>query len=176
MVRRADAVSALQTNVKGSLFTRVDSPVGPLLLTANPATGALTRLHFGPGQPEAGWIDEPAAFTTAAAQLAAYFTGALTVFTLDLAPCGSEFQLAVWRLMLSIPYGSTMTYGELARRLGDPGAARAVGLAAGANPLAIVIPCHRVIGAGGKLTGFGGGLPIKARLLALERGERELEF
>ena len=177
MVRRAHAVSPFATRVKPRLFyTRLSSPVGALLLTASPATGALTRLHFGPGQPEADWMEEPAVFAAASAQLTDYFEGKLTRFTLTLAPQGSEFQLAVWRQMLDIPYGSTISYGELARRLGDPGAARAVGLAAGANPLAIVIPCHRVIGASGKLTGFGGGLVIKARLLGLERSERELEF
>lgn len=185
MVRRTDAFPALQARVTAgaTLFTHADSPVGPLLLTANPNTGALTRLQFGKHEPRRNWIEEPAAFAAAAGQLAAYFAGTLTRFTLDLEPSGTTFQLAVWHEMLAIPHGGTMTYGEIARRVGSSGggeaggaAARAVGMAAGANPLAIVIPCHRVIGAGGRLTGFGGGLPIKARLLALERGERELGF
>src|SRR5713226_366780 len=96
--------------------------------------------------------------------------------TLDLAlaPTGTTFQLAVWRRLCEIPYGETISYGELARRLGNPNASRAVGLANGANPIPIVIPCHRVIGSNGKLTGYGGGLPIKEKLLALERRQLRL--
>ena len=95
-------------------------------------------------------------------------------FTVTLAPAGTAFQLRVWRALLDIPYGETTSYGELARRLGQPTASRAVGLANGSNPLPVIIPCHRVIGANGSLTGYGGGLPIKQALLALERGEQRL--
>ena len=107
-------------------------------------------------------------------QLAAYFAGELEIFDLPLAPEGTPFQLAVWRRLNDIPYGETISYGELARRLGNPKASRAVGLANGANPIPIVIPCHRVIGSNGKLTGYGGGLPIKEKLLALERRQLRL--
>lgn len=93
---------------------------------------------------------------------------------LPLAPAGTPFQLAVWRKLCEIPYGTTISYGELARHLGNPNASRAVGLANGANPIPIVIPCHRVIGSNGKLTGYGGGLPIKEKLLALERRQLRL--
>lgn len=176
MVRRASALPAYPALMTAAtLFTHVASPVGPLLLTADAGSPALTRVHFG-ARRDAGWIEDAAAFGEAERQLAAYFAGELTVFELPLAPRGSPFQLAVWREIAAIPYGHTISYGELARRTGDVSAARAAGLAAGANPLAIVVPCHRVIGASGKLTGFGGGLPIKARLLALERGERELDL
>jgi len=102
-------------------------------------------------------------------QLEEYFTGQRQTFDLPLDPRGTEFQRRVWQRLTSIAYGDTTTYGALARELGDPGASRAVGLANGSNPIPIVIPCHRVIGADGSLTGFGGGLPVKAALLDLER-------
>ncbi len=105
-------------------------------------------------------------------QLGEYFAGRRTDFDLPLAPHGTAFQLRVWAELRSIPYGQTVSYGELARRVGRPRAARAVGAANGANPIPIIVPCHRVIGADGSLTGFGGGLAIKARLLALESGQR----
>ena len=104
----------------------------------------------------------------AARQLSEYFSGARTEFDLPLAPEGTEFQRTVWRRLQDIPYGETIAYGELARRVGNPKASRAVGAANGANRIPIVIPCHRVIAANGKLTGFGGGLPIKEALLSLE--------
>ena len=107
-------------------------------------------------------------------QLRAYFSGKLEQFDLPLAPEGTPFQLEVWRRLCEIPYGETISYGELARRIGNPNASRAVGLANGSNPIAIIIPCHRVIGSNGKLTGYGGGLPIKEKLLALERGQLRL--
>ncbi len=102
-------------------------------------------------------------------QLRAYFAGELERFDLTLAPEGTPFQLSVWNRLYEIPYGDTISYGELARRVGNPNASRAVGLANGSNPISIVVPCHRVIGSNGKLTGYGGGLPIKEKLLALER-------
>ena len=107
-------------------------------------------------------------------QVEAYFSGTLKDFDFPLAPQGTTFQTSVWKELLRIPYGETISYGELARRLGNPKAVRAVGLANGSNPIAIVIPCHRVIGSNGSLVGYGGGLPIKQALLALERGQGSL--
>ena len=159
-------------------YTLVSSPVGKLLLAGS--EDALERLHFLRGskaaEPEAEWVENGKAFREAARQLESYFAGKLRDFRLELKPSGTPFQLAVWRELREIPYGRTISYGELARRLGQPGAARAVGLANGANPIAIIVPCHRVIGANGKLTGFGGGLDVKEKLLALERGEPDLAF
>lgn len=110
----------------------------------------------------------PAAFAAVTAQLDEYFAGERTAFDLPLAPAGTPFQRRVWALLQAIPYGQTITYAELARRAGNPAACRAVGAANGRNPLPIVVPCHRVIGSGGALTGYAGGLAAKARLLALE--------
>jgi methylated-DNA-[protein]-cysteine S-methyltransferase len=107
-------------------------------------------------------------------QLRAYFAGTLEKFHLPLSPQGTQFQLGVWKRLCDIPYGETISYGELARRIGNPNASRAVGLANGSNPIPIIIPCHRVIGSNGKLTGYGGGLPIKEKLLALERRQLQL--
>lgn len=105
----------------------------------------------------------------ARAQLAEYFRGKRTRFDLPLRPDGTAFQQSVWRALLKVPFGTTSTYGALAAAIGRPGAARAVGAAVGANPLAIVVPCHRIVGADGTLTGYAGGLARKAKLLALER-------
>lgn len=107
-------------------------------------------------------------------QLNAYFAGKLESFDLPLAPEGTPFQQKVWKELCQIPYGETISYGELARRIGNASASRAVGLANGSNPIPIVIPCHRVIGSNGKLTGYGGGLDIKEKLLALEKRQRRL--
>jgi len=107
-------------------------------------------------------------------QLHSYFAGELEAFDLPLAPEGTPFQQSVWRNLCEIPFGKTISYGELAQRIGNPKASRAVGLANGSNPIPIVIPCHRVIGSNGKLTGYGGGLPIKEKLLALERRQLRL--
>lgn len=150
----------------------IDSPVGRLLLAGDGASLIHVCFQSGPRprRPESGWIADPAPFQAASAQLAEYFAGGRRAFDLPLAPRGTEFQRCVWRALAEIPYGGTLSYGELARRIGKPGASRAVGLANGANPLPIVVPCHRVIGADGSLTGFGGGLPIKRTLLALEGG------
>ena len=151
-------------------WCEIDTPVGRLLLTA--AGGALTRVHFQCGphplRPPAAWRADPAALAAASGQLREYFAGARRSFELALAPRGTPFQLEVWRALCRIPYGETLAYGELARRLGHPRGARAVGLANGANPLPVIVPCHRVIGADGGLTGFGGGLAIKRVLLELE--------
>lgn len=148
----------------------IDSPVGRLLLAGDGES--LIHLGFQSGpRPQAragGWVADAAPFGAAIGQLGEYFAGRRHRFDLPLAPRGTEFQRRVWRALTEIPYGTTIAYGELARRIGQPGASRAVGLANGANPLPIVVPCHRVIGANGSLTGFGGGLPIKRKLLALE--------
>jgi len=154
----------------------MQSPVGPLLLAADDA--GLRKIIFMNGldrtQPDASWVHESAAFAEATRQLRAYFAGELEQFDLPLAPEGTPFQLQVWRHLCEIPYGETISYGELARRIGNPKASRAVGLANGSNPIPIIIPCHRVIGSNGKLTGYGGGLPIKEKLLALERRQLRL--
>jgi methylated-DNA-[protein]-cysteine S-methyltransferase len=149
-----------------------DSPVGRLLVAADGE--GLRYLLFEAGRlevaPEAGWRENAAALTEAVRQLRAYFRGELRRFDLPVAPRGTPFQERVWRELLTIPYGETISYGELARRIGSPRGSRAVGLANGANPISIVIPCHRVIGASGRLTGYGGGLRNKEWLLGLERG------
>lgn len=154
----------------------IESPIGPLLLAGD--RHVLRVLWFGAGRkqqgPRPGWIEAPDEFRDAAAQLREYFAGQRTQFDLAVAPEGTPFQQTVWRALQDIPYGETTSYGELARRIGDVKATRAVGLANGANPIAIVIPCHRVIGASGALTGFGGGLPTKRALLDLELGQRTL--
>jgi methylated-DNA-[protein]-cysteine S-methyltransferase len=162
-------------------YTTVSSPIGPLLLTSDGT--ALTGLHMSPLPPRpatgavaqdwdlpdaAGtWVADAdaAPLPETAAQLAAYFAGRLTVFDLPLAPHGTEFQRRVWTALLAIPYGTTISYGDLARWVGNPQGSRAVGLANGRNPIAVIVPCHRVIGTDGKLTGYGGGLPRKAALL-----------
>lgn len=148
-----------------------DSPVGRLLV-AGDAEG-LRFILFAEGrtaaQPRPGWHEEPSALAEATGQLREYFAGSRRVFDLALAPMGTPFQLRVWSELQRIPYGETVSYGELARRVGCPNGSRAVGLANGSNPLSIVVPCHRVIGAGGKLVGYGGGLRNKEWLLALER-------
>jgi len=154
------------------IYGFLDSPVGRLLLARDPA--GVRFIHFRPHKPAAGWERHDAAFGDVATQLTAYFEGRRRTFELPLAPEGTPFQMRVWNALLEIPYGETISYGELAARIGDRSASRAVGLANGSNPLPIVIPCHRVIGSNGKLTGYGGGLPIKARLLALERGAQNL--
>ena len=147
-----------------------DSPVGRLLLAGHP--DALTLISFPTGsrrqRPAAGWQRDDAVFAAAIAQLAEYFAGARKVFSLPLRPAGTAFQLSVWSALREIPFGATLSYGELARRIRHPAAARAVGAANGANPLPIVVPCHRVIGADRSLTGFGGGLETKRFLLAHE--------
>jgi methylated-DNA-[protein]-cysteine S-methyltransferase len=151
-------------------YTTVPSPIGELTLLGD--EGGLDGLYmtaqrYGPAHDPA-WRRDPAPFADAAAQLEEYFAGARTAFDLPLAPRGTPFQLRVWRLLREIPFGETTTYGTLARELGNPRTVRAVGLANGRNPLSIVVPCHRVIGADGSLVGFGGGLERKRALLTHE--------
>jgi methylated-DNA-[protein]-cysteine S-methyltransferase len=157
-------------------FTQTESPLGPLLLVADEAGLREIRFVNGrhPTQPEPSWKEDRAPLSETIRQLQAYFAGELESFDLQLAPEGTPFQLGVWRRLCDIPYGETISYGELAGRIGNPKASRAVGLANGSNPIPIVIPCHRVIGSNGKLTGYGGGLPIKEKLLALERRQLRL--
>ena len=157
-----------------TLFWETPSPVGPLLLSGDEQGLRGISFQAGPhaSVPSARWTRAREPFERAIAQLEEYFTGARRHFELPLAPEGSSFQLAVWAMLRRIPYGETITYGELARRLGRSSAARAVGAANGQNPIPIVIPCHRVIGSDGSLTGFGGGLDAKRRLLALEAEHR----
>ena len=123
---------------------------------------------------QADWIEDPAGFGDVIAQLEAYFAGELTEFDIVLDLEGTEFQKRVWAELLTIPYGQTRSYGEMARNLGKPGASRAVGLANGRNPVSIIVPCHRVIGADGSLTGYGGGLDRKTHLLDLEQRRGQL--
>jgi methylated-DNA-[protein]-cysteine S-methyltransferase len=150
------------------IYGFLETPVGRLLVARD--TTGVRLIHFRPHRPAAGWERHDRAFDDLGTQLAEYFEGRRRTFALPLAPEGTPFQLRVWNALLEIPYGETISYGELAARIGDRSASRAVGLANGSNPLPIVIPCHRVIGSNGKLTGYGGGLPIKQQLLTLERG------
>ena len=152
-------------------YTTIDSPVGPLFLAA--ADDGLQAIEFQPSRHPvrrgADWHegDHPL-LRLARRQLDEYFAGTRRTFDLPLAPRGTEFQRGVWLMLASIPYGETVSYAQLASRVGKPTASRAVGAANGRNPLPIVLPCHRVIGADGSLTGFGGGLPTKQFLLQLE--------
>ncbi len=147
----------------------VPSPVGPLTLTQEDQ--ALTGLHFGE-HPQQGAEGPTPLLEKAARQLEEYFAGQRKEFSLPLAPKGTEFQLRVWQALLQIPYGETRSYGELAAMVGNPKACRAVGGANHRNPLSILIPCHRVVGTKGSLTGYAGGLNVKEFLLKLESEAR----
>jgi methylated-DNA-[protein]-cysteine S-methyltransferase len=147
-----------------------ESPVGKLLLTGNKR---LEGLHFPTEkirvEPEKDWEYSKKVFSAARDQLGEYFKGERTQFDLELNLRGTVFQKKVWQELVKIPYGETISYGQLAHRIGNPKASRAVGMANGKNPIAIIVPCHRVIGKNGSLTGFGGGLEVKKTLLDLER-------
>ncbi len=153
-------------------FARIATPLGPMLAVAQDASLAaldFTDANYAPAiDPE--WIEDPAwpSLRDCAAQLADYFAGKRQCFDLPVAPRGTPFRQRVWREIAKVPYGATITYAELALRAGAPGSARAAGAATGRNPLAIVVPCHRIVGTSGALTGYAGGLPRKERLLALE--------
>jgi methylated-DNA-[protein]-cysteine S-methyltransferase len=166
----------LSSEIQVAHYTEIASPLGPLLLVADES--GLREINFVNGRhavsADPSWRKDDAQFRDVVEQLNAYFAGDLEVFDLKLAPRGTPFQLAVWKKLCEIPFGETISYGELARRIANPNASRAVGLANGSNPIPIVIPCHRVIGSNGKLTGYGGGLPIKEKLLALERKQFRL--
>lgn len=157
------------THVK--LCRTIDSPIGPLLLAGR--DGALTNLAMdGQAHPPAGagdWLVDNRAFADVVEQLRAYFARRLSSFEVALDAEGTDFQRQVWDALVAIPFGQTRSYGEIARAVGRPNASRAVGMANGRNPIAIVVPCHRVIGADGRLTGFGGGLHRKQALLDLEQ-------
>ena len=143
------------------------TPVGPVCIVQQ--GDAIVQLSFGDTQPSGAQPGHTPLLTEGIRQLDAYFSGTLREFSLPLRPSGTEFQRAVWQALTEIPYGETRTYGEIAHRVGNPRACRAVGSANHCNPIAIVVPCHRVIGVNGKLTGYAGGLHIKQALLALEQ-------
>jgi methylated-DNA-[protein]-cysteine S-methyltransferase len=162
--------------MKNICYTEIESPIGPLLLAADESGLREIRFVHGrhPATPDPAWTKDQAPLKETVRQLKTYFAGELEDFDLPLAPQGTPFQLSVWKRLCEIPYGETISYGQLAGRIGNPNASRAVGLANGSNPIPIIIPCHRVIGSNGKLTGYGGGLPIKEKLLALERRQLRL--
>ncbi len=160
---------------KTTEYAYFDSPWGRLMLVGE--NGKLRRIdlprnvHRGrgePTEPEEGWRHDPVALHEPLEQLAQYFQGERQQFDLELDPEGTDFQLRVWQALCEIPFGGTLSYGEIAEKLGKPAAARAVGAANGRNPIAIVVPCHRVIGSDGTLTGYAGGLEIKQWLLQHE--------
>ena len=154
-------------------FRTIDSPVGLLTLAGRDNTLNHLRMVGQAHEPNrAGWELNDDAFPDAVEQLAAYFAGELTDFDLDLKLAGTTFQRRVWAALQTIPYGETRSYGEIAIQIGAPGASRAVGLANGRNPIGIIVPCHRVIGASGSLTGYGGGLDRKRALLDLEKNRK----
>jgi len=161
-----------------TFYTTFESPVGPLLLMSDGTS--LTGLHTENDKHRpairSDWVrdDGVAPFAQTVAQLQAYFDGALTEFNLPLAPLGTEFQIKVWRELRNIPFGETISYAELARRIGRPTASRAVGHSNARNPISIIVPCHRVIGADNSLTGYAGGLDRKRMLLVHEAGARAL--
>ncbi len=151
-------------------YRTIDSPIGPLALAGRGQLLTNLRMVNQTYEPNrTNWVPDDRAFPDAVQQLEAYFAGERTDFDLELSLAGSEFQRRVWQALLTIPYGETRSYGEIAEQIGASGAARAVGLANGRNPIAIIVPCHRVIGASGNLTGYGGGLERKQSLLELER-------
>jgi methylated-DNA-[protein]-cysteine S-methyltransferase len=152
-------------------FRTIESPVGPLTLAGNGhRLMHLWMLDQTYEPSHAGWERNDKAFSDAVEQLDAYFAGDRREFDLELDLVGTNFQRRVWEALLTIPYGETRSYGYIAEQIGSPGASRAVGLANGRNPIGIIVPCHRVIGANGSLTGYGGGLDRKRVLLELERG------
>lgn len=155
-------------------FTEVASPIGPLRLAIR--DGAVVRLTFSDEPPPPAWRRDDHALAPASAQLRAYLAGELRRFELALAPTGTDFQLRVWHELTQIPYAGTISYGELARRVGQPNASRAVGMANNRNPIAVIVPCHRVVGADGRLVGFGSGLPRKQWLLQHEAAHREFKL
>jgi methylated-DNA-[protein]-cysteine S-methyltransferase len=153
-------------------YTHAESPIGRILLTSDGAalTGLYTNAEQRPPRLGADWVEDATSTPLAETirQLAEYFSGSRRDFDVPLSIQGTEFQLRVWRMLTTIQYAETCSYGDLARRLDNPGASRAVGLANGRNPISIIVPCHRVISADGSLTGYGGGLERKRWLLAHE--------
>lgn len=150
--------------------TTITSPIGRLLLVGDERVLRGLYMLDGPKPPAAdpAWIEDPAAFEAVIAQLEQFFAGERTDFEIEVELAGTPFQQRVWTALRDIPYGQTISYGELARRIDQPSAVRAVGLANGRNPVSVIVPCHRVIGANGTLTGYGGGVERKRLLLDLE--------
>jgi methylated-DNA-[protein]-cysteine S-methyltransferase len=159
-------------------YTWIESPIGRLLLVAD--DDGLREIAFAEGRTapvvHPSWTCGGAFLREPVHQFHAFFAGELRDFDLPLNPQGTAFQQRVWKLLREIPFGETISYGELARRTGNPAASRAVGLANGSNPISIVVPCHRVIGSNGKLTGYGGGLENKRWLIDFERSQLQLSF
>jgi methylated-DNA-[protein]-cysteine S-methyltransferase len=168
--------TSTEQTTQTTMYTTMPSPIGELLLVGDDT--ALSGLYMQDGRKpkriDPGWTEATAPFADVRAQLEEYFAGKRTSFDVPLAPEGAPFEREVWRALEEIPYGETVSYGEIARRVGQPTAARAVGTANGRNPIAVIVPCHRVIGADGSLTGYGGGLERKRLLLELERGQGRL--
>ncbi len=156
--------------------TEYHSPIGLLTLAADEY--GLRHIVFPQGsrsfEPPPDWHRADSSFRDTIGQLDEYFAGERKTFTVQLSPQGTDFQRSVWLALLQVGYGRTVSYGEIAKLIGKPKASRAVGAANGANPLPIIIPCHRIVGSSGNLTGFGGGLPTKQWLLAHERGDGQL--
>ncbi len=166
---------------KNVFYHLLPSPVGNLLLVSDgdALTGLYMSDHKGGPAPEPAWRRDEGPFARACVQLTGYFVGRLQEFDVRLAPAGTVFQKKVWQELCRIPFGASISYGELARRIGQPTASRAVGAANGQNPISIIVPCHRVIGANGTLTGYGGGIERKKWLLEHEsqlRGQHESQF
>jgi methylated-DNA-[protein]-cysteine S-methyltransferase len=154
-------------------YRTIDSPIGPLALAGRGRVLTNLRMLNQTYEPDrADWVRDDRSFPDAVNQLDAYFAGKRTDFDLELDMVGSEFQRRVWQALLTIPFGETRSYGQIAEQIGAAGSARAVGLANGHNPIAIIVPCHRVIGANGSLTGYGGGLDRKRSLLEMEKTVR----
>jgi methylated-DNA-[protein]-cysteine S-methyltransferase len=152
-------------------YAVVEAPIGGLLLLSDGAslTGLYLESQDGRHEPDGLWVRDDSSLKPAVEQLAAYFAGELQRFDVPLAPRGTEFQCRVWDALRALPFGTTVSYAEVARRIGMPRAARAVGLAVGRNPISIIVPCHRVVGSDGGLTGYAGGLDRKRWLLDHER-------
>jgi methylated-DNA-[protein]-cysteine S-methyltransferase len=155
-------------------YRAIDSPIGLLTLAGHGPVLTNLRMVDQTHEPSrTGWTPDERAFPDAVDQLAAYFAGDRTDFDVELSMAGTEFQRRVWQALTTIPYGETRSYRQIAHQIGAPGAARAVGLANGRNPIAVIVPCHRVIGASGDLTGYGGGLERKRSLLELEKARAQ---
>jgi methylated-DNA-[protein]-cysteine S-methyltransferase len=173
---KSAAPPAKASTLETVFYTRYESPIGWLLLAGS--CNALRLVSFSSGSGthdiDPAWRENESEFSEVIQQLQAYFAGKRIAFDVPLLLQGTDFQNSVWRMLQEIPYGETLSYKELATRIGNPKAVRAVGAANGANPIPIIIPCHRVIGNDGSLTGFGGGLPLKKKLLELESRQLKL--
>ena len=158
-------------------YRTIDSPIGPLTLAGRGSTLMHLRMIDQTHEPDRrGWepAADPDAFADVVAQLNGYFAGTLTTFDVDMESDGTEFQRRVWAALQTIPYGETRSYGQIAEQIGSPAASRAVGTANGRNPISIIVPCHRVIGSSGGLTGYGGGIERKCALLELELSAKSM--